>query len=74
MLFCRIFDWDFFDFFNVLVWEFKINSSVCYLYSELGYFFIDEQRYFLYNRFKFGILNFFQDCRSFDIDLNMGFE
>ena len=67
-------DRDFTESFDVSAWQPTTNDRVRFLHSELGYFSIDEERYFLHNKSKLGALNLPQGCRNLDIDLNAGFE
>jgi len=62
------------QFFNVSAYQSIPKRLASYSHSELGYFSIDEERYFLPNKSKLGTLDLPQDCKHLDIDLNVGFE
>ena len=62
------------QFFNVLAYQPMTEKTVSYFHSELGYFSIDQDRFFLSNKSKLGTLRLPRDCKHLDIDLNAGFE
>ena len=52
------------------------NQPARYSHSKLGYFSVDQERYFLPSKSELGVLNLPcpEDRRNLDIDLNAGFE
>lgn len=53
--------------FNVSTWQPKATKITQYSHAELGHFSIDEERHFLQNKSKLGILKLPQDCNNLDI-------
>ena len=58
----------------VSAYQSTARKPASYFHSELGYFSIDQDRFFLSNKSKLSTLNLPQDCKHLDIDLNAGFE